>query len=167
MDRVKLRRGLQVSQWIFPLDKELLEAISKLLIDVQTATRCVVTQFQFPDWLIKMTQTNLATNSQFLTPPHSPPQDLLWNIPVGVDNSAKNEQKKLWVIVKGGNLNLQPTSQSFIRNFVGIQLLSKGNLFEKNEENGASNLFTTRSTFIQILRKKSAIVWAFVAKSEV
>ena len=159
MDRVKLKRGLQVSQWIFLLDKELLEAISK------TADRCAngVTLRRDPvsvSWLVNKNDTkkNLATNSHSLTLPHSPPQDLLWYIPVGVDNSAKNEQKKLWVIVKGGNLNLQPTSQSFIWNFVGIQLLSKGNLFEKNEENGASNLLTTRSTFMQILRKKYAIV---------
>ena len=35
---------------------------------------------------------------------------------------------------------------------------------KKTRRNGGSNFFTTRSTFIQILRFKSAIVFAFMAK---
>ena len=61
-----------------------------------------------------------------------------------------------------------PASQLFICNFVGIQLLSNGILFERKKgEWSISNLFTTCNTFIHIFRLKSATVCDFLAKSEV
>ena len=103
MDRVKLRRGLQVSQWIFLLDKELLEAISK------TADRCAnsVTLRRDPvsvSWLVNKNDTKktLPPTATLLLLPTPLPKISYEIYRWGWTTAQKMNQKSYELLLKEG-----------------------------------------------------------------